>query len=67
LQLRLLQTVVRRRRGEQHPFTPLPVELLWFFDRLPGLSSQAESVKASAGAGNGHGAAPLESEEVPAA
>jgi hypothetical protein len=41
--------------------------LLWFFDRLPGLSSQAESVEASAGAGNGHAAAPLEAEEVPAA
>jgi hypothetical protein len=46
---------------------PFPVELLWFFDRLPGLFTQAERVEASAGAGNGHGAAPLESEDVSAA
>jgi hypothetical protein len=46
---------------------PFPVELLRFFDRLPGLSGQAETAEASAGAANGDGIVPLGSEEVPAA
>jgi hypothetical protein len=68
LQLRLLQTVVDVAAEKNSTLVmPFPVELLRFFDRLPGLSSQAESAEASAGAANGHGTVPLGSEEAPAA
>jgi regulator of protease activity HflC (stomatin/prohibitin superfamily) len=68
LQLRLLQTVVDVAAEKNSTLVmPFPVELLRFFDRVPGLSAQAEGAEASAGAGNGHSAAPVGSAEVPAA
>ena len=68
MQLRLLQTVVDVAAEKNSTLVmPFPVELLRFFDRLPRLSSQAEAAEASAGATNGHGTAPLGSEEIPAA
>jgi hypothetical protein len=64
----LLQTIVDVAAEKNSTLVmPFPVELLRFFDRLPGLSGQAESAEVPAGAANGHGAAPLGSEEVPAA
>jgi regulator of protease activity HflC (stomatin/prohibitin superfamily) len=56
LQLRLLQTVVEVAAEKNSTLVmPFPVELLRFFDRLPGQTSEAEWAELSNGAPNGSG------------
>jgi regulator of protease activity HflC (stomatin/prohibitin superfamily) len=59
LQLRLLQTVVEVAAEKNSTLVmPFPVELLRFFDRLPGQTSQGEWADVSNGAAERHGRPP---------